>query len=82
MAEFNLKMIKIFFLVVIAMLVLAMTSGMNILRGAKFFDWRKMKMEADFIRYKRALAAESKTKPNTEEGGNQSAKKILILFYL
>ena len=54
MADFNLKMIKIFFLVVIAMLILAMTSGMNILRSDNFFNWQKVKMEANFLKYKRA----------------------------
>ncbi len=82
MAEFNLKMIKIFFLVVIAMLVLSMTSGMNILRSDKIFDWQKMKMEADFLKYKRALAAQdSNSLGGSFAGELKSAKSVPVLLY-
>ena len=81
MAEFNLKMIKIFFVVVISMLILAMTSGMNILRGSKSFDSRKLKMEADFIKYKRALAAQAENGTNPEAANAQSAKSVPVLLY-
>ncbi|MDI6778441.1 MAG: polysaccharide deacetylase family protein [Patescibacteria group bacterium] len=82
MAEFNLKMIKIFFVVVIAMLILAMTSGMNILRGDKFSFWQKLKMEADFIKYKRALAAQEPDASRPNSGPEtRYAKSIPALLY-
>lgn len=80
MADFNLKMIKIFFVVVIAMLILAMTSGMSILRGAQFVDWKKIAMEWDYIKYKNALASGEKENslipPN-----DRRARSIPVLLY-
>jgi peptidoglycan/xylan/chitin deacetylase (PgdA/CDA1 family) len=81
MAEFNLKVIKISFLVVMAMLVLAMASGMNILREEKFIDWKKIKMESDFLRYKRALAAQSSADMLLPSVGAESDSSIPVLLY-
>jgi len=81
MAEFNLKMIKIFFVVMILMLILAMTSGVNILRGAKFIDWKKIGMEFYFMRYKRALAAQNLKDAPLPPASSQKAGSIPILLY-
>jgi peptidoglycan/xylan/chitin deacetylase (PgdA/CDA1 family) len=81
MAEFNLKMIKIFFVVVIAMLILAMTSGMNILRNTKFFDWQELKMEMDFAKYKKALAAETGDTSNQDSVDIRYAESVPVLLY-
>ncbi|OGI27014.1 MAG: hypothetical protein A2359_04300 [Candidatus Moranbacteria bacterium RIFOXYB1_FULL_43_19] len=82
MADFNLKMIKIFFLVVIAMLILAMTSGMNILRSDNFFNWQKVKMEANFLKYKRALAAQGENSGGeASRGGLKYTKSVPVLLY-
>lgn len=77
MAEFNLKIIKLFFVVVIAMLILAMTSGMNILRGAKFSGWEKLKMEMNFWKYKRALAVGD----NILSENSKYAQSVPVLMY-
>jgi peptidoglycan/xylan/chitin deacetylase (PgdA/CDA1 family) len=82
MAEFNLKFIKISFLVVIAMLVLAMASGMDILRGGKFIDWNKWKMEANFLNYKRALAKQdSGSGSGSSAAVSEYAESVPVLLY-
>jgi len=82
-AEFNLKIIKIFFVVVIAMLVLAMASGMNILRRESVFDWQKFAMKINYLKYKSALAAESGERPSSQSfaGKIQYAKSVPVLLY-
>jgi peptidoglycan/xylan/chitin deacetylase (PgdA/CDA1 family) len=81
MAEFHLKMIKIFFVVVIAMLVLSMTSGMNILRGKKLIDWKKIGMEVKFMQYKKDLAAQNPQNAPLLPAVSGDASSIPILLY-
>ncbi|HLM83589.1 MAG TPA: polysaccharide deacetylase family protein, partial [Candidatus Bathyarchaeia archaeon] len=77
MAEFNLRMIKIFFGIVVVMFVLAMTSGMDILRGKRLVQWRDVQMEMSFMEYKNATTAESFAVLRN----NQNAKSIPVLLY-
>ncbi len=80
MAELNLKMIKIFFVVVIAMLVLAMVSGMNILQGAQFVDFKKVSMEWDYIKYRGVLAAETRNN-SSNAPASRKAQAVPVLLY-
>lgn len=65
----------------IAMLVLAMTSGMNILREKKLIDWKKIGMKADLMRYKKALAAQNSEGVPLPVASSDHASSIPVLLY-
>lgn len=80
MADLNLKIIKIFFVVVIGALVVSMVSGMVILRGAPW-SWQKMKMSFDFWKYKTALARENDNAPELNTTDREFSSAVPVLLY-
>jgi len=88
-AEFNLKMIKIFFMVVIAMLVLVMTSGIKIVKNNQI-NQKMVDMEISYAKYKLELAFNKKNNldfiagsidPTLAASESPSSLSIPVLLY-
>ncbi|MFA5925549.1 MAG: polysaccharide deacetylase family protein [Parcubacteria group bacterium] len=82
MAKFHVKIIKAFFILAVAMLVLAMVSGINIIRNGSFPSRESLEMEIDYLRYKNALGSKiPANSANPEVPVSSSEISIPVLLY-
>jgi peptidoglycan/xylan/chitin deacetylase (PgdA/CDA1 family) len=81
MPNLNLKIIKFFFVVVVAMFVLSLVSGMSILRDKELFNSKKISMEMSYLKYSQNENARLPAAFNQVHADQANAKSVPVLLY-